>query len=279
MRITARTITVAAIVAASSISPFAHPAVAAAGQRVAAPVAVPGLASIVPASAAGGILNLRGVRVRIGSAAAKTQALLKAHPNFVLPAHPLFVADPALNAIVIFNANGSGTQLPSAVLAGPNTQLNGPDSIVEGWDVPCGTTFTSASCTHFLFVVNAGNNTVLAYRYPLTSANKAPYFTFTVPASCQLTLGFPAGIEHVRPNAAHNPGYLVISDEHAATNGAIEVFHVPPVPGPSTTCPFANDTNPPDTRLATPSGLSMYGTPGNARIFQRKRNNGHRRAF
>src|ERR1700729_1138801 len=100
MRITARTITVAAIVAASSISTFAHPAVAAAGQRVAAPVAVPGMASIVPASAAGGILNLRGVRVRIGSAAAKTQALLKAHPNFVLPAHPLFVADPALNAIV-----------------------------------------------------------------------------------------------------------------------------------------------------------------------------------
>ena len=201
MRPQIRTIAVAAI-AASSISQFPHPAVAAVGLRLSVPAFVAGPASIVPANTAGGVLNLRGMHVRIGSAAWKTQALLKAHPNFVLPVHPLFVADPAMNAIVIFNANGSGTQTPSAVLAGPNTQLNGPDSIVEDWDVPCGPTFTSSSCAHFLFVVNAGNNTVLGYRYPLTQANQAPYFTFTVPGSCALAgLGFPAGIEHFHPSA------------------------------------------------------------------------------
>jgi hypothetical protein len=266
MRTTVRTVAATALVAASSLSQFPHPAVAAVGLRAAVPAPVAGIPSI-GANAAGGVLNFRGIRVRIGAAAFKTQALLKAHPNFVLPTHPLFVADPALNAIVMFNANGSGTQLPSAVLAGPNTQLNGPDSVVEGWDVPCNVTFTSSTCTHYLFVVNAGNNTVLGYQYPLTSANQAPYFTFTAPASCQLGLGFPAGVEHVHPNASHSPGYLVVSDEHAATNGALEVFNVPTVPGPGVNCPIADDTNAQDARLTTPSGVSLYGSPGNARFF------------
>ena len=54
MRTTIRTIALAVIVAASSMSPFAHPAVAAAGQLAAAPAAVANLASILHANASAG---------------------------------------------------------------------------------------------------------------------------------------------------------------------------------------------------------------------------------
>jgi hypothetical protein len=114
--------------------------------------------------------------------------------------------------------------------------------------------------------VNAGNNTVNVYKYPLLSANQAPSVTFTTPSSCSVPgLGFPAGIENVHPTNAHASGYLAISDEHAATNGAIEMYNIPSVSGPN--CPFVDDTNPPDTRLDSSSGLSYYGQPSNARVF------------
>jgi hypothetical protein len=212
-------------------------------------------------------LQFQNMRVRIASAEDKTRALLRAHPGMVLPAHPLFVADPALNAIVVFDMNGTGTQVPSAVLSGPNTQLNGPDSITEGWDEPCMNGYTHADCTDYIYVVNAGNDTVNAYTYPFTSANQGPKFTFSTPSSCPLPgLGFPAGISHLAPTSLQHPGYLVISDEHAATNGAIEVYNVPLAPS-GTNCSIAADTNPPDTRIASASGLSGYGTSRRAEIF------------
>ncbi len=224
------------------------------------------LPSAQPYPSVSKVLQFEYMRAHIGSAQAKTRALLRAHPGMVLPAHPLFVADPGLNAIVIFDLNGTGTQVPSAVLAGPNTQLNGPDSITEGWDEPCVGGYTHADCTDYVYVVNAGNDTVNAYTYPFTSSNQAPFPAFSTPSSCPLPgLGFPAGISHLAPTRLQHPGYLVISDEGAATNGAIEVYNVPLTSG--TNCSIADDTNPPDTRIMSASGLSGYGTPRRAEIF------------
>jgi len=225
-----------------------------------------GFPSVQAYAAQSKLLAFQNMRAHIGSAEAKTQALLRAHPGMVLPAHPLFVADPGLNAIVIFNMNGSGTQVPSAVLAGPNTLLNGPDSITTGWDQPCLHGYTQSDCTTYLYVANAGNDTVNAYTYPLTAANQAPYFTFSAPASCMHPgLGFPAGIEHAHPTAAWPQGYLVISDEGAATNGALEVYNVPTLSGQN--CPIQDDTNPPDTQIHSASGLSLYGSTVRAGIY------------
>jgi len=216
----------------------------------------------------GPIINFKGRSLRVGWAAPRLHEMQRhLSAPFLLPLHPLYVADPGLNGVAIFNKNGLGQQVPSAFLAGPNTQINGPVAITGGFDEPCttGVAPSATTCANYLWVANAVTDTITVYgtgiigQPPLYVANQAPMFVISNPAGgCgNLGLGFQAGIVHRGPRTV--PGYTSFSDgyivETAETANAVETYDaVASLPGAITECQLTAETSIP--YLVSPSGPS-----------------------
>lgn len=140
-------------------------------------------------------------------------------PNVGLwPAHgALFVADPSLNGVMVYDETKAGRAVrPYGILSGPNTGLNGPVALATGSDLPCATV-----CTPYLWVANAGNQTITYYTIPLASWNQAPTATISWNGNPSCTSGpmgsssplqFPYGIVH---NTFYNipPGQIIQTSE------------------------------------------------------------------
>jgi hypothetical protein len=102
--------------------------------------------------------------------------------------------------------------LPYGILAGPKTQLNGPVALATGTDLPCTPT---GVCTQYLWVSNAGNNTISAYTLPLGSWNQAPagVITYNGTGSCGPGISNPYGIVHYGPFGTATPGSILQTSE------------------------------------------------------------------
>jgi hypothetical protein len=151
-----------------------------------------GVSSSVPGSSgsqmgrtsdsAPGEIAFKGNHFLIGSAVARTHAIQRrTGPNVVVwPAHgALFAADPSLDGVMVYDETRTGhTILPYGILSGPNTGLNGPVALATGYDLPCSTTNQNI-CTPYLWVSNAGNQTITSYTLPLMNWNQAPTWTIS----------------------------------------------------------------------------------------------------
>jgi hypothetical protein len=128
--------------------------------------------------------------VTIGSDAARARRM---HRNLKapFPSAPLFVADPALNAIVVYDSTLTGSVAPNMMLvANATNKLNGPYAATTGLDCIPG-------CGHYLWVANFGNNTVTAYAIPL-SPTSAPVRLFKAKPTCPGVISQPVGIAHAK---------------------------------------------------------------------------------
>jgi hypothetical protein len=162
----------------------------------------PGAQIAATSHAANGEIVFRGNHFVIGSAAAKTHAIQRrSGPNVVLwPSHgALFAADPALNGVMVYDETRAGQNiLPYGILSGPNTQLNGPVALTTGYDVPCSTTNLNI-CTPYLWVSNAGNQTITSYTLPLQNWNQKPTWIISWSGNPQCTGGNPPPVGSSSP--------------------------------------------------------------------------------
>jgi hypothetical protein len=135
-----------------------------------------------------------GRRIVIGSAYAQAEALHYRLHQALMPANPLFVADPSLNGVMVYNATQlGGNHTPYGILAGPQTQLDGPVAVSIG-------TECNPTCNQYLYVSNAGNDTITYYTLPLAPWNQAPAGVISGNnAGCGPEIGLPYGIVHVGP--------------------------------------------------------------------------------
>ncbi len=113
-----------------------------------------------------------------------------------MPANPLFVADPSLNGVMVYSASQLGANhTPYGILAGPQTQLDGPVAVSVGTD-----RLATLPATQYLYVSNAGNDTITYYTLPLASWNQAPAYVISGNnMGCGPEIGLPFGIVHVGP--------------------------------------------------------------------------------
>jgi hypothetical protein len=197
-----------------------------------------------------------GRSFQIGSAAAKARAIqarTRAKPNIVLPPAALYVADPSLNGVMVYNENSTGSNItPYGILAGPNSQVDGPVAVALGTDLPC---TTSAVCTNYLWVSNAGNNTISAYTLPLTSWNQAPagVISYNGSGSCGPGISNPYGIVHYGPFGTATAGTIFETSETLVTTTYYVVGFQADLFG-SQSCDVAFST----VNYDSPSGPSIY---------------------
>jgi hypothetical protein len=179
-----------------------------------------------------------------GSAAAYARWLQGHLRPAVFPAAPLFVADPAMNAIVVYDSTLVGAVAPNSVWpANVGNRLNVPVAVTTGLDcIP--------ACGKYLWVSNVGNATVTAYAIPLTGA---PAFVrrFRAATTCPTTISRAFGIAHAK-------GRLYLTNEGS---NSIAVFRSN-ANGPS--CPFKLISGS-STTLAAPRGPSV-SFPTNANV-------------
>jgi hypothetical protein len=161
------------------------------------------------------------------------------------PNKPLYVADPALNAIVVYKANLTGSPiLPTCMYpASTADKLNKPIAVAAGKDcLPAPT-----GCGKFLWVSNLGTNqtgsSITVYKIPLVSPLVAVNEFSADPNLCATAISGPYGIAHAKAR-------LYITNE--GTN-EITLFHANAT-GPS--CPWKTIAGTP-TGLSTPSGPSV----------------------
>ena len=132
------------------------------------------------------------------------------------PAALLHVADPSLNGVMVYDEYSMGAAiLPYGILAGAHSQLNGPVAVTLGTDLPC----TSSGCTNYLWVANAGNNTISAYTLPLGSWNQAPagVIAWNGSGACGPGISNPYGIVHYGPFGTATAGSILQTSETAVT--------------------------------------------------------------
>jgi hypothetical protein len=222
---------------------------------------------LIPATGQATQINFKGHSFVIGSAAEKARAIQRVTgPDVVYwPARgALFVADPSLDGVMVYDETKAGTTVrPYGILSGPNTLLDGPVALATGTDFPCATT-----CTPYLWVANAGSQTITYYTLPLTSWNQAPVATISWNGNpmcngySQVTgstspLQFPYGIAHFwYPSVPYgNPiGQIVqTSEADVGNNYWINSWNATDV-GP-TQCTAAYTSS---GELVSPSGPSAY---------------------
>jgi hypothetical protein len=208
--------------------------------------------------------SFKGQHFVIGSAAGNAHAMQQqTGPNvFVWPSHgALFVADPSLNGVMVYDETHAGNNvLPYGILAGANTALDGPVALSVGSDLPC-----NSACTPYLYVSNAGNDTITYYTLPLTAWNQAPAGTISWNgnSTCQpygqpgspSPLSNPYGIVHqwFPGNSGQDPqGQIIETSETNVSGYWINVFNASNN-GP-TQCYEGLSAG----WLDTPSGPSMY---------------------
>jgi hypothetical protein len=225
----------------------------------------------------GRVIWIKGRRIVVGSAAAKARAMQRLLPNdFSLPANPMYVADPSLNAVVIYDMAPAGNQYPIAILSGPNTQLNAPSSAAEGYDLPCSGGYDAVHCTNYLYISNAGNGTVTVYHQaigqaPLGVGNQAPSTVFWN-GSCSPGFGFGGGIFHLKPTATDpnngGNGYVAIPD-----SATIQLY---PQQSINSVCWYAYATN---SAYTSATGISAQGTLPKINLFNANSNTVTRTSF
>jgi hypothetical protein len=202
-----------------------------------------------------GTIDFKGQRVTIGSAAAKARAIQQRTRNapLLLPNGPLYVADPALNGVMVYDQQASGNNiLPYGILSGPNTQLNGPVALGIGDDLPC----SGGGCQRYLWVSNAGNATLTYYTLPLTAWNQAPVAVISGPAVSGCGPGFsnPYGIVHTGPYGTSTPGQILQTSE---SNFSGNYYIVGYQANLSPSGPYACNAAITDPGYASPSGPSV----------------------
>jgi hypothetical protein len=148
----------------------------------------------------------------VGSAGAKTRRLQ--HNVCVAPAKPLFVADPSMNAVLIYDETPAGPAIPpSCVLSGAATQLSGPTAVATGLE----------GNVHYLYVTNELTFQITYYKLPITSSVQAPVATISwngTPtcangsASGNAPLQFAYGIVHVHYPTTEPSGQIVETSEN-----------------------------------------------------------------
>jgi hypothetical protein len=192
------------------------------------PESVPGALQMHAANAAAHTdIVFKGNHFLIGSATAKMRAIQRRTGRNVVdwPAHgALFAADPSLNGVMVYDETRAGhAVLPYGILAGPNTGLDGPVALATGADLPCST--TSNTCTPYLWVSNAGNETITYYTTPLRSWNQAPAGTISWSGNPYCTgssvpmlgstspLQFPYGIVDFSFGSNFYPGQILQTSE------------------------------------------------------------------
>src|SRR5579871_3172715 len=81
------------------------------------------------------------------------------------PAAPLFVADPSMNAVVVYDSTATGTVAPNSIWPrnGAN-KMDRPVAVAAGLDC-----IEPGPCRRYLWVLNSGHgSSVTVYRIPLT---------------------------------------------------------------------------------------------------------------
>ena len=203
------------------------------------------------------VIDFKGQHIVIGSAAAKSRRLQQDNPC-VPPARPLYVADPAMNAVLVFDAaaNGVGV-LPSCVLT--NAQLNGPVALATGSELG----------QQYLWVSNGGNETVSYFTLPITSTTQAPVATFSWngTSTCyygsqseQSPLHFAYGLAHLHFPTTQTYGQIVETSEDVQdSNNDYYMYTWQPNLSGASQCTFSMTNN----TFASPSGPSIYLPPAN----------------
>lgn len=226
------------------------------------PAAIPPHRAIV-SSVAGKTFDFKGLHFVVGSAAAKARAIQRnTGPNVVhWPSRgALFVADPSLDGVMVYDEAASGTQItPYGILSGPNTGLNGPVAVTTGVDQPCSSSY---SCTSYLWVSNAGNDTITYYTLPLTAWNQAPTGTieFNGATSCANGSGsgpglnLPYGIVDVHYEPPSVSGLIVQASEAPASGG----YYLLGWDATATLPPVSCETSDTSAQFDSPSGPSAW---------------------
>jgi len=194
-----------------------------------------------------------GRRIVIGSAYAQAEALHRRFHPSIMPANPLFVADPSLNGVMVYSASLIGpNHTPYGILAGPQTQLNGPVAVSVGSDLPC-----AATCTQYLYVSNAGNDTITYYTLPLAPWNQAPAGVISGNGvGCGPELAAPYGIVHVGPYNGNTADGQILQTSEANVSGSYFIVGWDALANGPSGCNALN-TSP---NYASPSGPSVLQT-------------------
>ena len=189
-------------------------------------------------NARAGEVSYKGHSFVVGSAAEKAREIQRqTGPNVVVwpAAGALFVADPALNGVMVYDETHAGNHvLPYGILAGTNTALDAPVALSVGSDLPC----PGNVCTPYLYVSNAGNNTITYYTLPLTQWNQAPAgsISWNGSSTCQpygqpgspSPMSNPYGIVHdwFPGNTGGDPqGQIIVTSETNVSGYWINVFN------------------------------------------------------
>jgi hypothetical protein len=198
-------------------------------------------------------LIFHGRRIVIGSAYAQAEALQRRVHQALMPPNPLFVADPSLNGVMVYSASMLGpNHTPYGILAGPQTQLNGPVAVSVGTDLPCPTT-----CTQYLYVSNAGNDTITYYRLPLGPWNQVPAGVISGNGvGCGPELAAPYGIVHVGPYNGNTADGQILQTSEANVSGSYFIVGWDALANGPSGCNALN-TSP---NYASPSGPSVLQT-------------------
>jgi len=194
-----------------------------------------------------------GKRIAIGSAYAQAEAIHRRFHPELMPADPLFVADPSLNGVMVYSASLLGpNHTPYGILAGPQTQLNGPVAVSVGSDLPCG-----ATCTQYLYVSNAGNDTITYYTLPLAPWNQAPAGVISGNSiGCGPELAAPYGIVHVGPYNGNTTDGQILQTSEANVSGSYYIVGWDALANGPSGCNALNTS----TNYASPSGPSVLQT-------------------
>jgi hypothetical protein len=84
----------------------------------------------------------------VGSAIGRARAMQRRLLHAPFPSAPLFVADAALNAVVVYDSTLTGTVSPNMMIVGsPSNGINGPYAVATGLDCIPGCATTSGSRT------------------------------------------------------------------------------------------------------------------------------------
>jgi len=161
-----------------------------------------------------------------------------------LPAAPLFVADPTMNAVVVYDSMATGNNLGANCVfsATATNKISHPAGVTTGFDC-----IVAGGCHKYLWVSNLGTGRsgpyVTAYRIQGSGLVAAPVRNFSFSTGCT-----PGGALSAAYGIAHAKARLYLANE--GTN-QVFVFHSNAT-GPS--CPFKTNNW---AQLSTPSGPSV----------------------
>jgi hypothetical protein len=163
--------------------------------------------------------------------------------------------------VMVYDETQTGNnRLPYGILAGSNSQISAPVALSVGNDFPCG----ANGCQQYLWVSNAGNNTLTYYTLPLTSWNQAPSGVISGnDPSCGPQFSNPYGIVHVGPYNNNTTSGQILQTSETNQSGDYYIVGWNAVGNGPSSCD-ALHTNP---GYLSPSGPSIYVTSNAYNVF------------